>query len=164
MRLHTKCILRFANPRYPFYCATPSGNSPRMRGLPPGIDSSAKGIKSLSISGIPERRRRRRRHSPRLRRFTQFTRLLTVSRFTNLTPRWDTFYCVQRRSLMKYCVASFVLYYYEAGHNANNGAARRYDAKLALDDGFNFVQTLYLYFWNFPLPRSKNVPWSLEFI
>lgn len=45
-----------------------------MRGLPPGIDSSAKGIKSLSISRIPGRRRRRRRRrrcrrrSPRLRR------------------------------------------------------------------------------------------------
>lgn len=47
---------------------------------------------------------------------------------------------------------------YEAGHGANNGAAGRYDAKLAPGDEFNFVRTLYLYLWNLPLSGNKNVP------
>ena len=87
MRLHTKCILHAAGSRYSFYCATPPGNSSRMRSLPPGIDSSAKGIKSLSISGIPGRRRWRRwrRHSLRLQalnllRYWRYAGLQTLHR------------------------------------------------------------------------------------
>ncbi|KYN36046.1 hypothetical protein ALC56_09583 [Trachymyrmex septentrionalis] len=71
-----------------------------MRGLPPGIDSSAKGIDDTTFTG------------------SQFTPLLA-----------------HRLSLITH----------KAEHEANNGATGRYDAKLALDDGFNFMWTLCLY-------------------
>lgn len=72
----------------------PRGSSRRMQGFPSGIDSGAKGIKSLSISGIPSRRRRR----PRYIYGAQFTPLLTVRRFTNLAVVGFSFYCALYRS------------------------------------------------------------------
>lgn len=81
----------------------PRGSSLRMRGFPSGIDSGVKGIKSLSISGIPERRR------PRYIYGAQFTPLLTVRRFTNLAAVGFSFYCALYRGEVWWnIVASFV--------------------------------------------------------
>lgn len=149
VRLHTKCILRAAGSRYPFYCAASSSGelSGEYGTFRPGIDPGAKGIKSLSISGIPRRCRRR----PRLHLQRSIYPVTDSSQVRKL-GRGGIFVLlrlVQRRSLMKYCTASFVplLTKRDAWRKCTRGIISQLDntndAKLAQRDGFNFVCKFY---------------------